>query len=125
GHDPRGRTGGKTRPEQGQGADPSCPRPAATANRHWFHEPDRAPSRRGNRQQAPRRSAAGRIAEATSMPRILVIDDDMAIGTVIKTVLEHEGFDVVVAEDGRSGIAAVDSSRFDLIIIDICMPGMD
>jgi len=59
------------------------------------------------------------------MPRILVIDDDMAIGTVIKTVLEHEGFDVVVAEDGRSGITAVESSRFDLIIIDICMPGMD
>ena len=59
------------------------------------------------------------------MPRILVIDDDTAVRTVIKTVLEREGFDVVVAEDGRSGIAAVESSRFDVIIIDIFMSGMD
>jgi DNA-binding response OmpR family regulator len=59
------------------------------------------------------------------MPRILVIDDDTAVCTVIKTVLEREGFDVVVAEDGRSGIAAVENSRFDVILIDILMPGMD
>ena len=59
------------------------------------------------------------------MARILVIDDDTAIRTVIKTVLERESFDVVVAEDGRSGIAALEGSRFDLILIDIFMPGMD
>ena len=52
------------------------------------------------------------------MPRILVIDDDTAICTVIKTVLERERFDVVVAEDGRSGIAALENSQFDLIIIE-------
>src|SRR5262245_39646530 len=59
------------------------------------------------------------------MPRILVIDDDAAICTVVKTVLELEKFDVVVAEDGQAGIAALENSRFDLIIIDIFMPGMD
>src|SRR5215510_10100224 len=59
------------------------------------------------------------------MSRILVVDDDTAIRTVIKTVLEHEGFDVVLAEDGRSGIAAIQTDQFDVVIMDIFMPGMD
>jgi CheY-like chemotaxis protein len=59
------------------------------------------------------------------MSRILVVDDDRAVRTVIKTVLEHEGFDVVVAEDGRSGITAIQSCQFDVVIVDIFMPGMD
>ena len=59
------------------------------------------------------------------MSRVLVVDDDKAVRTVIKTVLELEGFDVVVAEDGRSGIAAIQSYSFDVVIVDIFMPGMD
>jgi CheY-like chemotaxis protein len=59
------------------------------------------------------------------MPRVLVVDDDKAIRSVIKTVLELEGFDVVVAEDGRRGIAAIQSHNFDVVIVDIFMPGMD
>jgi CheY-like chemotaxis protein len=59
------------------------------------------------------------------MSRVLVVDDDKAVRTVIKTVLELEGFDVVVAEDGRRGIAAIQSYNFDVVIVDIFMPGMD
>jgi DNA-binding response OmpR family regulator len=59
------------------------------------------------------------------MSRVLVVDDDKAVRTVIKTVLELEGFDVIVAEDGRSGIAAIQSYSFDVVIVDIFMPGMD
>ena len=59
------------------------------------------------------------------MSRVLVIDDDRAVRTAIKTVLEHNGFDVVVAEDGRSGIAEVQGRAFDVVIVDIFMPGMD
>jgi CheY-like chemotaxis protein len=55
------------------------------------------------------------------MSRILVIDDDQAVRTAIKTVLEHNGFDVVVAEDGRSGIAEVQGRPFDVVIVDIFM----
>ena len=58
------------------------------------------------------------------MSRVLVVDDDKAVRTVIKTVLELEGFDVIVAEDGRSGIAAIQSYSFDVVIVDIFMPGM-
>ena len=59
------------------------------------------------------------------MPRVLVIDDDIGIRTVIKTVLERQGFEVAVAADGRSGIAAVQEQKFDVLIVDIFMPDMD
>jgi CheY-like chemotaxis protein len=59
------------------------------------------------------------------MSRILVVDDDKAVRTAIKTVLEHSGFDVVLAEDGRSGVRAVQDNQFDIVIVDIFMPGMD
>jgi DNA-binding response OmpR family regulator len=59
------------------------------------------------------------------MSRVLVVDDDEAVRNAIKTVLEHQGFDVVLAEDGRSGIAAVQGRTFDVVIVDIFMPGMD
>ena len=59
------------------------------------------------------------------MSRVLVVDDDTAVRTVIKTVLEREGFDVVLAGDGASGIAAIQLHAFDVVIVDIFMPGMD
>lgn len=59
------------------------------------------------------------------MQRILVIDDDGAVRAAVKTLLEHEGFEVVPAEDGRAGLESVESTRFDLVIVDIFMPGMD
>jgi DNA-binding NtrC family response regulator len=59
------------------------------------------------------------------MPRVLVIDDDVGVRTVIKTVLERQGFAVVVAADGRSGIAAIQEQKFDVVIVDIFMPDMD
>src|SRR5882672_7090448 len=59
------------------------------------------------------------------MARILVVDDDKAVRTAIQMVLEHQGFDVVVAEDGSSGIAAIQGEKFEVVIVDIFMPGMD
>lgn len=59
------------------------------------------------------------------MARIQVIDDDHAIRTTIKLLLEREGHDVFVAEDGRRGLEQFKAGRFDLLIVDIFMPGMD
>jgi CheY-like chemotaxis protein len=59
------------------------------------------------------------------MARIQVIDDDQAIRTTIKLLLEREGHDVFLAEDGRKGIQQFQKDRFDLLIVDIFMPGMD
>jgi len=59
------------------------------------------------------------------MRRILIVDDDQAVRMAIRVLLEHEGFEVVVAESGRRAIEAVDGAAFDLVIVDIFMPGMD
>jgi DNA-binding response OmpR family regulator len=59
------------------------------------------------------------------MPRILVVDDDMSVRLATQTLLEHEGYEVVVADGGRGGIEAIATQSFDAVIVDIFMPGMD
>jgi DNA-binding response OmpR family regulator len=59
------------------------------------------------------------------MARILVVDDDRAVGLAIRIALERGGFEVAVVSDGRAGIEAAKSGDFDLLIVDIFMPGMD
>jgi DNA-binding response OmpR family regulator len=59
------------------------------------------------------------------MARILVIDDDKTVAKAIRIALELEGFEVCVVNDGRSGIERVTSESFDLLMVDVFMPGMD
>jgi len=59
------------------------------------------------------------------MYHILVIDDEKAILDIIKIVLSRAGFEVEIAMDGQKGIQKFDSGRFDLVITDIRMPGLD
>jgi CheY-like chemotaxis protein len=59
------------------------------------------------------------------MASILVIDDDSAVSTTIALLLERAGHRVVVANDGRKGLKSFESGQFDLLIVDIFMPGMD
>ncbi len=56
---------------------------------------------------------------------ILIIDDEESIRTSLKGALEDEGFDVLTAEDGSSGITAASDELPDLILLDIWMPGID
>jgi DNA-binding NtrC family response regulator len=57
--------------------------------------------------------------------RVLVIDDDRAVGGAIKIWLEIEGADVTYLADGNSGIEAIKAGDFDLLLIDIFMPGIN
>lgn len=59
------------------------------------------------------------------MAKILIVDDDHAVQATIKLLLERAGHSVVVASDGRKGLAIFKSERFDLLFLDIFMPGMD
>ncbi len=59
------------------------------------------------------------------MSRILVVDDDVAVGSAVKLVLEQDGHTVVLANNGRAGVSAAESEPFDIVICDIFMPGMD
>jgi CheY-like chemotaxis protein len=61
----------------------------------------------------------------TRMSRVLVIDDDDAVRTAIKLLLETDGYEVVAASNGHEGMRAAQSNEVDLVIVDIFMPGMD
>jgi CheY-like chemotaxis protein len=58
------------------------------------------------------------------MKRILVVDDDPLITTAIRSWLSNQDFEVVTADGAATGLAALDQSAFDLMIIDIFMPHM-
>jgi DNA-binding response OmpR family regulator len=57
--------------------------------------------------------------------RILIIEDEVALGEMVKVNLETEGFEVAVATDGVMGLGAHSQCPADLIILDLMMPIMD
>ena len=59
------------------------------------------------------------------MARILIVDDDIAVQATIRLLLERAGHSVVVADDGRRGMVIFEAGDFDLLFLDIFMPGMD
>jgi DNA-binding response OmpR family regulator len=59
------------------------------------------------------------------MDTILVIDDEKGITSLIQEALSMFGYDVEIARDGQEGIQKFESSTYDLVITDICMPGLD
>jgi two-component system response regulator (stage 0 sporulation protein F) len=59
------------------------------------------------------------------MATILVIDDEDSIRTLLKEVLEKHKHRVLEARDGQEGLAAYQSNKVDLVIMDILMPGTD
>ena len=59
------------------------------------------------------------------MIRILVVDDEPRYVRLIEANLKTEGFDVLKAFDGESGVEQVVTQNPDLVLLDIMMPGMD
>jgi len=55
----------------------------------------------------------------------LIVDDDTAVQATVRLLLERAGHHVVTAGDGRKGLALIESGDFDLLFLDIFMPGMD
>ncbi len=58
-------------------------------------------------------------------PRILVIDDEVAIRDSMRTILEYQGYECFVAPTGEDGLSLVDRESPDLVFLDIKMPGLD
>jgi DNA-binding response OmpR family regulator len=59
------------------------------------------------------------------MARVLVIDDDKSVCAAIEALLRHQDCVAILAESGSAGARAFEESQFDLVMIDIFMPGMD
>jgi CheY-like chemotaxis protein len=56
--------------------------------------------------------------------RVLVVDDDPLVGGTIEVCLQHQGFDVTVADGGDAGMRALETSTFDVMLVDVFMPHM-
>jgi DNA-binding response OmpR family regulator len=59
------------------------------------------------------------------MPTVLVVDDEPEILRVVELALQFEGYDVVTAKDGESGLAAVGAHHPDVVLLDVMLPGID
>ncbi|HOT79456.1 MAG TPA: response regulator transcription factor [Microthrixaceae bacterium] len=57
--------------------------------------------------------------------RVLVIEDEVALADAVARGLEAEGFEVVAVHDGLEGLEKARAERFDLIVLDIMLPGMN
>jgi DNA-binding response OmpR family regulator len=57
--------------------------------------------------------------------RILVVEDEAQIAKILKIELEFEGYEVVVAYDGRSGLQAALDEELDLILLDVMLPELN
>ena len=59
------------------------------------------------------------------MSRILIIEDEVAIADLEKDYLELSGFEVAMEHAGDTGLARALSEEFDLIVLDLMLPGID
>lgn len=55
-------------------------------------------------------------------PRVLLIDDDPQVLETLQAVLIPEGYDVILAHDGKEGLMRAELDRPDLIVMDLVMP---
>jgi DNA-binding response OmpR family regulator len=62
---------------------------------------------------------------AAASARILLVDDEQAIQTLLAYPLRRDGYEVVAAHDGREALDRFAEQRFDLVILDIMLPRLD
>jgi CheY-like chemotaxis protein len=58
-------------------------------------------------------------------PAVLVVDDEVGMRDTMVAILEHHGYRVWSAPDGESAFSAVHERAFDVLVMDIQMPGRD
>jgi DNA-binding response OmpR family regulator len=58
-------------------------------------------------------------------PRILLVDDEQPIQTLLSFPLQRDGYEVVAAADGREALARFSEQVFDLVVLDLMLPRMD
>jgi DNA-binding response OmpR family regulator len=62
---------------------------------------------------------------ADRAPRILLVDDEQPIQTLLSFPLQRDGYEVVQASDGREALTRFEEQAFDLVVLDVMMPRMD
>lgn len=62
---------------------------------------------------------------AAGLPRILSIEDDLVLGAYVHEHLGRCGFQVTWCQDGQEGLAIARGQPFDVVLMDILLPGLD
>src|SRR5258708_13299243 len=65
------------------------------------------------------------MQEAKSHWRVLVVEDEAKVARALREGLERENYEVVVAPTGEEGFFLVNAEEFDLVILDLMLPGRD
>lgn len=65
------------------------------------------------------------LQDAPRADRILAVDDTLDNLFLIQALLENDGYEVCLAEDGETALAQIEQSPPDLVLLDVMMPGMD
>ena len=69
--------------------------------------------------------AASDFPSATEMKKkILAVDDDATALNALRQILTQKGYDVTTAMNGHDALATLEKATFDLVILDVAMPGM-
>jgi DNA-binding NtrC family response regulator len=58
-------------------------------------------------------------------PRLLLVDDEVLFTRNLQKLLSRRGYQVSTANDGQSALGSVEEDEFDVVILDLKMPGMD
>ena len=58
------------------------------------------------------------------VPRVLVVDDDPLVCGAIEACLQRQGFEITVADGGEAGLQALETTAFDVMLVDVFMPHM-
>jgi CheY-like chemotaxis protein len=64
------------------------------------------------------------LPELREVRTVLVVDDDPDVRQFLSDSLETLGFRVILTEDGEEGLAALEASKPDVVLLDFAMPGM-
>lgn len=65
------------------------------------------------------------VESTAAAPRILVVDDEPNITEFLRVGLGYEGYSVEAASDGREGLRLATENHFDLVVLDVMLPGLD
>ncbi len=104
---------------------------------HTFVDQDKESAKQGPRMiRKPEVSLPAALIASLSAPKsarlspseqgsLLVVDDDLANREMLSRRLQRQGYAVSVAENGQAALKMVRSSKFDLVLLDMIMPGLD
>lgn len=76
-------------------------------------------------RKVERRFRAKAVTMDGAMTHVLVIDDDKRLHELLTEYLEQNGFRVSGARNGADGLAKLDAEQFDVVLLDVMMPGID